>query len=227
MREKWVKNPARGAPLPALSPAEPGGARRIQACGNGTTSKLAAPGSGAGPPSTSRSAGTSTSETVPPGPSESASPRRASQPRLRLHRSLAVVGLGLPSPARSRAVTRLSVRPRVPSGDILSAGSGGTPSVPKCSRGRLDGVRFCDGPPTGPRRAGPRRDKPGHGVTVATSGNVTRGRDHRPPARVLPPGPLPNRCPLFGVCTCARALGRGVRPSGPDPAVSQIGGADL
>ena len=34
-------------------------------------------------------------------------------------------------------------------------------------------------------------------------GDVTRGRNHRPPA--LPPGPLPNRCPLFGVCGCATA----------------------
>ena len=34
-------------------------------------------------------------------------------------------------------------------------------------------------------------------------GDVTSGRDHRPPA--LPPGPLPNRYPLFGVRRCARA----------------------
>ena len=32
-------------------------------------------------------------------------------------------------------------------------------------------------------------------------GDVTRGRNHRPLA--LPPGPLPNRCPLSGVCKCA------------------------
>ena len=34
-------------------------------------------------------------------------------------------------------------------------------------------------------------------------GNVTRGRDLRPPA--LPPGPLPNRVSLFRVRRCARA----------------------
>ena len=44
------------------------------------------------------------------------------------------------------------------------------------------------------------------GVTASRwpyRGDVTRGRDHRLPA--LPPGPLPNRCPLLGVCRCARA----------------------
>ena len=57
----------------------------------------------------------------------------------------------------------------------------------------------------GPARHGPVRDVTSR-VTVSRwprRGNVTRDRDHRPPA--LPPGPLPNRCPLFGVRRCARA----------------------
>ena len=46
-------------------------------------------------------------------------------------------------------------------------------------------ARSCPG-----TRADPQRDKQGNGVTVATpGGDVTRGRDHRPPA--LPPGPYP------------------------------------
>ena len=60
-------------------------------------------------------------------------------------------------------------------------------------------------PGHGPARHGPARDLTSR-VTASRwprRGDVTRGRDHRPPA--LPPGPLPNRCPLFGVRRCARA----------------------
>ena len=64
-------------------------------------------------------------------------------------------------------------------------------------------ARSGPGTRAGPSWAGPHRDKPGHGVTVATPGDVTRGRDHRPPA--LPPSPLPNRVSLLGVRRCARA----------------------
>ena len=75
------------------------------------------------------------------------------------------------------------------------------PSAPRAAAGRQPRAVpvLC--------RAGSRRDKQGHGVTVATLGERDqgpgfRGRDHRPPA--LPPGPLPNRCPLYGVSRCAR-----------------------
>ena len=65
-------------------------------------------------------------------------------------------------------------------------------------------ARSGPGTRAGPTWAGPQRDKPGHCVTwPRRGGDVTRGRDHRPPA--LPPGPLPNRVSLFGVCRCARA----------------------
>ena len=68
-------------------------------------------------------------------------------------------------------------------------------------------ARYGPGTRAGPTWAGPgpKRDKPGHGVTMATpgGGDVTMGRDHRPPA--LPPGPLPNRVSLVGVRRCARA----------------------
>ena len=60
-------------------------------------------------------------------------------------------------------------------------------------------------PGHGPARLGPARIVTSR-VTASRwprRGDVTRGRDHRPPA--LPPGPLPNRVSLFGVRRCARA----------------------
>ena len=90
-----------------------------------------------------------------------------------------------------------------------------------------------------PSRAGAGRQPfpvPGHGparrdvtsrVTASRWGDVTRRRDHRPPA--LQPGPLPNRCPLFGVRRCAWAgqwapteVCQGLTCKGPDPVLSQI-----
>ena len=74
--------------------------------------------------------------------------------------------------------------------DFLSPSAASDCLAPVPPFGLSDQARSGPGTRAGPTRAGPRRDKPGHGVTVATpEGDVTRGRDHRPPA--LPPGPLP------------------------------------
>ena len=77
-------------------------------------------------------------------------------------------------------------------------------------------------PGHGSARHGPARDVTSR-VTASRwpcRGVVTMGRDHRPPA--LSPGPLPNRCPLFGVRRCARAPTGVSGPKSPDPALSQI-----
>ena len=60
-------------------------------------------------------------------------------------------------------------------------------------------------PGHGPARHGPARDVTSRVTASRWSrrGDVTRARDHGPPAR--PPGPLPDRCPPFGVRRCARA----------------------
>ena len=64
------------------------------------------------------------------------------------------------------------------------------PDPPICLSGLIRvSAHSCPRTREGPTWAGPRRDKPGRGITVATQGgDVTRGRDNRPPA--LPPGPL-------------------------------------